>query len=142
MTTNRRKVICAGCQKQFLTVDTTIYRRKRCCGKPDCFDVINQKVTNANYKKQQKKIANGTFRHGVPIEIKKQIIVRDDNTCKLCYKTCAENSAQVHHIIPVSAGGKDEYSNLILLCCECHTSVHQQGWEMYTTVFKRYSMNA
>ena len=131
--------MCAGCQQQFLTVNTTMYRKKRCCGRKECFEVINKKVTNANYKKQQKKIANGTFRHGVPIEIKKEIILRDHNDCKLCLRTCAENKAQVHHIIPVSAGGKDEHSNLILLCSDCHTLVHQQGWEEYQTIFSKYA---
>lgn len=137
--TNNRKVTCAGCLNEFLTVNTTMYRKKRCCGNQECFEVINKKVTNANYKKQQKKIAKGTFRHGVPIELKKEVIMRDHNNCKLCQRTCVENSAQVHHIIPVSAGGKDENSNLILLCSSCHTLVHQTGWEDYQNEFKKYT---
>jgi 5-methylcytosine-specific restriction endonuclease McrA len=139
MTTNNRKVVCCGCQNQFLTSSTTVYRKKRCCGNEMCYKVIDQKVTNANYKKQQKKIAKGTFRHGVPIEIKKEIILRDKNTCKLCYETCADNKAQVHHIIPVSNGGLDERKNLVLLCSDCHTLVHQSGWEKYQAHLNNYT---
>jgi 5-methylcytosine-specific restriction protein A len=136
---NNRKVICAGCQNHFLTINTTKYRKKRCCGNDDCFKIIDQKVTNFNYKKQQKKLANGTFRHGVPIEIKKLIIERDKNICQSCMKECPEFKAQVHHITPVSAGGKDEDSNLILLCSDCHTTVHKNDWKQYVNSFKKYT---
>lgn len=137
---SNRKVVCAGCQNQFLTINTSVYRKKRCCGNLDCYKVIDKKVTNSNYKRQQRKIANGTFRNGVPIDIKKEIIDRDSNVCQLCVEVCAENTAQVHHIVPVSAGGKDEHSNLILLCAKCHTSVHQKGWQDYQESFKSYAM--
>jgi 5-methylcytosine-specific restriction endonuclease McrA len=30
----------------------------------------------------------------------------------------------VHHIIPLQAGGKDEWSNMTLLCNGCHKEVH------------------
>jgi 5-methylcytosine-specific restriction endonuclease McrA len=139
---NNRKVICAGCQNQFLTIRTTKYRKKRCCGSDDCFKIIDQKVTNFNYKKQQKKLANGTFRHGVPIEIKKQIIERDKNICQHCKNICAEHKAQVHHITPVSAGGLDEHKNLILLCSDCHTDIHKNDWKFYVTDFKKYTSGA
>lgn len=34
-------------------------------------------------------------------------------------------SCDVHHIIPVSNGGKNEITNLITLCPNCHRMVHR-----------------
>lgn len=136
---NNRKVICAGCQNNYLTTDTVIYRRKRCCGNEQCYKIIDKKVTNFNYKKQQKKLEKGTYRHGVPIPIKTEIIQRDNNICQLCKKECEEYKAQVHHIVPVSANGLDEHTNLILLCSSCHVDVHKKGWELYQNQFELYT---
>jgi 5-methylcytosine-specific restriction endonuclease McrA len=133
MRSDNRKVICAGCQEQYFLVDTIKYRKKRCCQKEECYVTIDKKVAHFNYRKQQKKMEKGTFRHGVPISIKQEIIKRDNNTCKECFNECAEYKAQVHHIIPVSHGGEDEYNNLILLCSDCHNTIHQSGWENYVT---------
>lgn len=33
---------------------------------------------------------------------------------------------EVHHIVPVAEGGKDEPRNLLLLCTECHAEVHRR----------------
>lgn len=134
---DNRKVICAGCQNHYLLTQTTVYRKKRWCGQENCLQIIDKKVTNFNYNKQQKKIKNGTFRHGVPILIKQEIIQRDKNICKMCNKECPEFKAQVHHIIPVSNKGKDEHSNLILLCSDCHLKVHNKGWENFVTKLQK-----
>lgn len=136
---DNRKVTCAGCQGEYLFVNTIRYRKRRCCGAEDCLEIINKKVTHFNYKKQQKKIANGTFRHGVPLVIKEKIILRDNGICQNCKQSCKQYTGQVHHIIPVSKGGIDEESNLILLCSNCHTSVHQEGWELFQFDFKNYT---
>lgn len=136
---DNRKVICAGCQKDFLLTSTITYRKKRCCGSSDCLKIIDKKVTHFNYRKQQKKIANGTFRHGVPLAIKEKIISRDRGICQKCKNTCKQYSGQVHHIIPVSEGGIDHEDNLILLCSDCHTEVHKQGWELFQSDFKKYT---
>lgn len=32
-----------------------------------------------------------------------------------------------HHVVPVRHGGSDEFSNLILLCPNCHALVHLSG---------------
>lgn len=36
-----------------------------------------------------------------------------------------KTSCDVHHIIPVSNGGKNEITNLITLCPNCHRMVHR-----------------
>ncbi len=50
-------------------------------------------------------------------EIRLLVLKRDERQCKLCGK---KNSAQVHHIVPKSKGGKNEFTNLIMLCGRCH----------------------
>lgn len=136
---NNRKVICAGCQEQYPENKAKKYRKKTFCGSQSCIDIIDKKVTHFNYKKQQKKIANGTYRHGVPIAIKQVIIDRDNQICKLCNIVCEEHKKQVHHIVPVSENGTDEHTNLILLCSFCHTTVHQNGWQEYAKQFNNYT---
>ena len=34
---------------------------------------------------------------------------------------------EVHHIQPLKMGGKDEYSNLIILCFDCHRRTKLHG---------------
>jgi len=47
---------------------------------------------------------------------------RDDYQCQ-CGKT-VNNSAPVHHIVPLGCGGSNALSNLITVCEECHGKVH------------------
>ena len=136
---SRRKVICAGCNNSFYTSRTTFYRNKRWCGVPECKSVIDVKVKHANYKKAQKKIKKGTFRNGVNPELRELIKTRDNSTCQVCSRGIEDVYLQVHHIIPVSNGGSDDVSNLILLCSSCHTTVHQTGWQEYTEMFFKYT---
>lgn len=136
-----RIILCAGCLEKFESKKTQIHRKKRCCGKQQCIDIIDQKVTNANYKRQQKKIKNGKFRHGVPVELKQKIYERDGKTCKMCFIEIKEKERQVHHIIPVSEKGSDDLNNLILLCNNCHTEVHKKGHENYYGKFGAYIKN-
>ena len=51
----------------------------------------------------------------------KGILKRDRYRCVGCGNT---RLLQVHHIIPVSAGGSDDPSNLITLCFDCHAQIH------------------
>lgn len=140
--TSNRKVICAGCLNTFYIPQTKFHRRKRWCGNELCKEIIDNKVKHSNYKKTQRKIEKGTFRHGVNEELRNYVRERDNLTCRLCFKKLEPTISQVHHIIPVSAGGTDAYDNLILLCSICHTSVHQNGWENYETKFRGYATSS
>lgn len=134
-----RIVFCAGCLERFSSTKTEVYRRKRCCGNQNCIRIIDQKVTNANYKRQQNKIKNGKFRHGVPINLKQDIYKRDGHNCKLCLSLINDKEREVHHIIPVSENGGDDLVNLILLCNNCHTIVHKEGTSKYYGKFRAYT---
>lgn len=66
-----------------------------------------------------------------------QIVWRDNLTCQDCgellaFRNChgvdipLEQGAEVHHILPVEDGGKDNPENLITLCHSCHIKRHKQ----------------
>jgi 5-methylcytosine-specific restriction endonuclease McrA len=48
-----------------------------------------------------------------------------DNTFIPC-EVCGKNSVDIHHVKYKSRGGKDELSNLIALCRDCHTKAHNE----------------
>ncbi len=43
--------------------------------------------------------------------------------CEICKWN--DTSCDVHHILPISEGGKNEVTNLITLCPNCHRKVHK-----------------
>jgi len=137
-----KKLTCAGCLNEYPRTKFTEYRKKMWCGEEICREVIDEKVKHKNYRRKEKKIANGTWRSGIEQEKRTAILERDQNKCSRCRKvSCDFGAMQVHHIIPVSEGGADEYDNLITLCTLCHTKVHQIGWEEYVEPFQKIVIN-
>ncbi|MBR0739649.1 RecQ family ATP-dependent DNA helicase [Bradyrhizobium liaoningense] len=49
---------------------------------------------------------------------------RDKFRCVECEKPCGRGDADIHHLLPRSAGGTDEPSNLVTLCDGCHAAHH------------------
>ena len=56
--------------------------------------------------------------------IRQAVLVRDKHRCVECHTPCASDEADVHHLVPRSAGGSDEPSNLVTLCDGCHAAHH------------------
>ncbi len=46
-----------------------------------------------------------------------QVLERDGFACQIC---SIKNNLEVHHIIPLRAGGSDGMENLLTLCKSCH----------------------
>ena len=44
-----------------------------------------------------------------------------------CAACGSEHDLQYHHLVPVSKGGEDDPTNIIVLCAGCHQKWHQQG---------------
>ena len=45
--------------------------------------------------------------------------------CELCLKEGRLTPVEeVHHIVPVSHGGSNDFGNLMSLCQSCHTKIH------------------
>lgn len=49
------------------------------------------------------------------------LLARTGRMCAICNRL---HGVQVHHIVPVSAGGSDDERNAIPLCPNCHDEVH------------------
>ena len=71
---------------------------------------------SVSIRKDGRKKANKSFRQAA-IDMLGPI-------CKICgyYKESISN--HVHHIIPLSEGGKNNIRNAIILCSRCHNEVH------------------
>ena len=62
-----------------------------------------------------------------------RILIRDHYECQECKKklksgirTKIKPATQVHHIVPVSRGGRHNKENLMALCRSCHTKIHHE----------------
>jgi 5-methylcytosine-specific restriction endonuclease McrA len=58
---------------------------------------------------------------------RRQVYQRDDHICQGCGATGGpkgDSELPAHHIVSLSRGGSNEYSNLITLCDTCHSQVH------------------
>lgn len=58
------------------------------------------------------------------LSIRAAVLERDRHRCVGCGHACSGSEAHVHHLIPRSAGGKDDPGNLITLCASCHAAHH------------------
>ncbi len=62
------------------------------------------------------------------IKLRYKILDRDDHACQDCGRLPAQGvSLQIHHILPVHKGGKNDEENLITLCVQCHGGRHAMG---------------
>lgn len=57
----------------------------------------------------------------LPKWLSQAVYKRDDWQCRHCHNAMGLDP---HHVIWVSAGGKDELSNLLALCRKCHDDIH------------------
>ena len=60
----------------------------------------------------------------------RQIMAALGNACHICGYDL-KPALTLHHIVPVSLGGPDERSNMILFCANCHRLTHHFGTKSY-----------
>ena len=58
------------------------------------------------------------------VNIREAVLRRDNYKCLECGTPCHAAELDVHHLLPRSAGGPDEPSNLVTLCDGCHAAHH------------------
>jgi 5-methylcytosine-specific restriction endonuclease McrA len=51
---------------------------------------------------------------------RKNILIRDDNTCQYCAKRCTGKEATLDHVLPRSRGGGSSWTNIVLACRKCN----------------------
>src|SRR6056297_3021799 len=64
------------------------------------------------------KMVRSVFKKKVPWS-KKNVFIRDNNTCQYCGKKNIKNP-ELEHIIPKSKGGKNSFENCVCSCSECN----------------------
>ena len=66
----------------------------------------------------------GEFRRGykrtIPPLTNRELFSRDQHTCLYCGKVHADGDLTRDHILPVSRGGKDVWSNVVTACRRCN----------------------
>ncbi len=55
---------------------------------------------------------------------RKNILLRDDYTCQYCAEPFDSDELTLDHILPVSRGGKDSWTNVVAACKDCN---HTKG---------------
>lgn len=56
-------------------------------------------------------------------KIKRTLKKIKGTVCINCHKDCQDN-IEYHHVVPLCIGGNDIISNIVPLCKECHTAIH------------------
>lgn len=60
---------------------------------------------------------------------RRNVLARDNYTCRECGKRRQSEQLDVHHIKPHWRGGSDTEANLITLCYDCHEKHHASDQE-------------
>jgi len=54
-------------------------------------------------------------------KLRELVLIRDNRTCQIC--GVEKDRLDVHHLIPRSKNGRDDFNNLVTLCHSCHMRV-------------------
>jgi Fe-S-cluster-containing dehydrogenase component len=73
-----------------------------------------------------------------------QLAINQCWRCHWCAQACREdigwmNSATIEHVLPRSQGGPNEPWNLVMACHRCNTARHDQCWESFEGVARRFA---
>ena len=103
---------------------------KHPCGYPGCPELTDRQYCPAH----QKLVTSQYNRHGRTPEMKKRYngawpairrgFISAHPLCEMCRREGRVTAAaEVHHIVPLSAGGTHDESNLMALCKPCHSRI-------------------
>ena len=103
---------------------------KHPCGYPGCPELTDRQYCPAH----QKLVTSRYNRHGRTPEMKKRYngawpairrrFIAAHPLCEMCRRGGRVTAAaEVHHIVPLSAGGTHDESNLMALCKPCHSRI-------------------
>lgn len=56
----------------------------------------------------------------IPNQLRFEVLKRDSQTCVYCGRRPPHVALEVDHVIPVSSGGRTEFSNLVTACQDCN----------------------
>ncbi|MBP2147259.1 5-methylcytosine-specific restriction endonuclease McrA [Methanofollis sp. W23] len=82
-------------------------------------------------------LQNFLNRHHDDIVASVAALERDGHKCNRCGAT---DALEVHHIVPVHAGGTNTKENLTTLCHKCHVMIHAEERESLRREKERTAM--
>lgn len=115
------------------------YKPKRPCQHPGCPNLTDglyctnhKKEAAASYNKYERAPdINKTY--GRSWKRIRDRYIKKHPLCEMCRKEGRLTPVdEVHHIVPVSQGGKSVESNLMSLCHSCHTKIHLEIGDRHT----------
>ena len=60
-------------------------------------------------------------------QMRQAILKRDDHTCAYC----GQPGNQIDHVIPISKGGEDHETNMVVACATCNASKKNQDAQKF-----------
>lgn len=61
---------------------------------------------------------------------RQNIFLRDDHVCQYCYKKFAEKRLTIDHVVPLSKGGRHEWTNVVTACSQCNNRKGDKNLEV------------
>lgn len=62
-----------------------------------------------------------TNRHHTPKFSRRNVFLRDKNTCQYCGRSFDSENLNLDHVVPKSRGGEMNWTNIVLSCIDCNT---------------------
>ena len=113
-TYNYIKSICKICKKEFLKM-----RNQYCCSELCSYKARLKQQREHPAKRTDNRSRNNIITPNSFLEI---LFSYFDYECKVCYKKT--NNLCIHHLTPLSKGGRNHINNVISICYECHRMAH------------------
>jgi len=107
------------------------YKPKRPCAYPGCgrlavseqYCAEHQKLMDKQYNKYERDPASNK-RYGRAWKRIRDRYIKAHPLCEECEKQgLIVPAEEVHHILPVSKGGTNDFDNLLSLCKRCHSAI-------------------
>ena len=111
---------------------------KKPCAYPGCPNLTegrycekHEKLTNKQYNKYQRPY-DPSQRYGASWRKVRNLYISTHPLCEECYKQGRAIPAQeVHHIVPLSKGGTNDFDNLMALCKPCHSRITAESGDRW-----------
>lgn len=104
-------------------------RAPQICGDPECSRIIPQGTRKCAVHRQtwgqQTESSKRCGTRAWRVQ-RAKALQRDDHRCVIRGPRCTVHATQVDHVIPVSAGGTDDLSNLQSVCANDHNAKTQR----------------
>ena len=104
----------------FLKTTYQIYGIRFYFDKKYAVEAVRSRRSKISSRRSKKKYGSGFL--SSKQHIKRKIARRQGWGCKLCRKLLPSEVLTIDHIVRVSDGGTNEYSNLQFLCRSCHNT--------------------